>query len=303
MEMNWFIKARLILSLASGVLIVGFGGARLLDTPDPYTPIALACGAINLPAAIGLVALCLLTGVIGYLVTWPYGRRLGILAVPAGLTWWAMKTASVTAYLQGRNDFIFRQSFYAAVRFEPLFWLLLVMAGFAGVFGASKCFPSGIHYLHEIGKKPKNDNFLTMAGALIGSVVFAQVFVSIFAQDFKFQDTSIGMIHGQPLKGQVIFGVFAGFAITAFIIQKFFARSYLWPILGSGLVSGFAIVTYMKTDVQQQLSAFAPVFYSTAVAAILPVQIVSVGALGAIYGYWLAVRYEHWRKHEMVEPT
>ena len=33
------------------------------------------------------------------------------------------------------------------------------------------------------------------------------------------------------------------------------------------------------------------------VLAITPLQLVALGTLGSVIGFWLAVRFEHWRKH------
>ena len=40
-------------------------------------------------------------------------------------------------------------------------------------------------------------------------------------------------------------------------------------------------------------------FFGDVAASILPVQMVAFGALGSVAGYWMAVRYDYWRKHEL----
>jgi hypothetical protein len=57
-------------------------------------------------------------------------------------------------------------------------------------------------------------------------------------------------------------------------------------------------MTYVKQSTLQRLAQEWPVvFFPNAVISILPVQIVAFGTLGSITGYWLAVRYNYWRKH------
>jgi hypothetical protein len=40
-------------------------------------------------------------------------------------------------------------------------------------------------------------------------------------------------------------------------------------------------------------------FFPNSVISILPIQMVAFGTLGSVAGYWMAIRYEYWRKHEM----
>jgi len=102
----------------------------------------------------------------------------------------------------------------------------------------------------------------------------------------------------QPVISQIVFAVLVSFGIAAFIFKKFLDISYIWPTVASALVTGFVITTYIKQDVLQHLVSHQPAaFFSNAVASILPVQMVAFGTLGSIAGYWLAVRYNYWRKH------
>jgi hypothetical protein len=41
------------------------------------------------------------------------------------------------------------------------------------------------------------------------------------------------------------------------------------------------------------------IFFSNTIIAVLPVQMIAFGALGSVAGYWMAFRYDYWRKHEM----
>jgi hypothetical protein len=75
------------------------------------------------------------------------------------------------------------------------------------------------------------------------------------------------------------------------LVQRF------W-VLGSGFEGFTAITTYLKQDILQYLIGQHPAaFFCNAVTSVLPVQMVAFGTLGSIAGYWLAVYYNHWRKH------
>jgi hypothetical protein len=61
-------------------------------------------------------------------------------------------------------------------------------------------------------------------------------------------------------------------------------------------------MVYYKGDIVQRFAETRPAtFFPHSVFAILPVQLVSLGTLGSVIGYWLAVRYDYWRKHESAE--
>ncbi len=104
----------------------------------------------------------------------------------------------------------------------------------------------------------------------------------------------------QPTVGQIVFAVLVSFGLAAFVVKRFLHASYIWPTIASALVTAFAISIYVKKDVLQYLVQNWPAaFFSNAVISILPVQMVAFGTLGSIIGYWAAVRYDYWRKHEM----
>ncbi len=146
---------------------------------------------------------------------------------------------------------------------------------------------------------PKSNMYLNATVALIGSVLIAQFCITIFAQDVRiFDDQLRGLVMAQPAIGQVVFAVLVSFGLAAFVVKAFLNVSYIWPTIASALVTAFAITIYVKQDVLQHLVERHPAaFFSNAVIAVLPVQMVAFGTLGSIAGYWLAVRYNYWRKH------
>jgi hypothetical protein len=64
------------------------------------------------------------------------------------------------------------------------------------------------------------------------------------------------------------------------------------------LVTLFAFSVYTK-NVSYLAQQWPATFFSNAVVSVLPVEMVAYGTLGSIAGYWMAVRYDFWRKHEM----
>jgi hypothetical protein len=142
-------------------------------------------------------------------------------------------------------------------------------------------------------------NFLiNPAIGIIGSLLLVQFCIMLLAQDVRFSDSNLGSVVGQPAVGQIVFAVIASFGIAAFVIKVFLNVSYIWPIIASAFVNAYAISLYVNQAVLEHLvKSWPAVFFSKSVLAVLPIQMVSFGCLGAIAGYWLAMQYQHWRQH------
>lgn len=297
MELSLPMKLRIAAAAAAGVVLIGILAWPLAAPPEPFGVVSLTAGSISLNGAVVLAALAFLAGFIGYFLSWPYGREIGILAAPAGLTIWILRSGSMVSLIR-RTAIANQSELFAALKWEPLFWLVIVAAGFAGVLSAQK-----------VKSKPepeKTDNkansrinmYVSVVIALVASVLIAQLCINAFAQGIRLPDVKIGSVVSQPAAGQIIFAVFLSFGIAAFVVKIFLNLSYIWPIIASSFVTAFTIIVYGKQDVLQHLSSHWPTtFFSHAAISILPVEMVALGTLGSIAGYWMAVRYRYWRKH------
>jgi len=292
------MRTRIAAVAAVGIILIGILGWPLAAPAEPLGTVL--AGNISFGGKIILTALAFLAGFIGYFLSWPYGREIGILAAPAGLAIWAVRSGSMASLCQQNPTLTQRQAIFAVLKWEPIFWLAIVAAGLLGVLIGRKISQPKT----KPDKKQKKANsrinrYLNAAIALVGSVLIAQFLISIFAQDVRIFDHQLGSVMAQPAIGQIVFAVSVSFGLVAFVVKKFLNVSCIWPIIASALVTGFAITIYIKQDILQYLVGRHPaVFFSSAVISILPVQMVAFGTLGAITGYWLAVRYEYWRKHE-----
>ncbi len=291
------MKLRIAASAAIGVVLIGLLFWPLAAPPEPFGTVSLSGGNLTAFSAPLLVLLAFFTGFIAYFVSWPHGREIGILAVPAGLTIWGIRSGSMVNLIR-RTAVANQAELFASLRWEPLYWLVIVTAGFAGVLLAQKIKSAPEPEKTEEKQKSRAIININEIIALVASVVIAQLFINAFAQGIRLPDGKIGSVVAQPPVEQIVYGVFISFGLVAFAAKKFLNVGYIWPTIASAFVTAFAIISYGRQDILQHLSSNWPaVFFSHSTLSILPVQMVAIGTLGSIAGYWMAIRYDYWRKH------
>jgi hypothetical protein len=253
---------------------------------------------MDVGGALVLAGLAFLVGLIAYFVSWPYGREIGIVAVPVGLAVWAVRSGTMGVLLAVNASLEERGAVYSGLRWAPLFWLVIVGVGFAGVLVGQKIRPGAKATEGASGAKSCGNNYLNGAITLIGSVVVGQLCLRIFVQDIRASAGEWGSVVGQPAVGQIAFGVIISFGVAAFLVKKFLGVSYIWPAMASALVTAFSVSIYARAEVLERMFRMWPSsFFANSALSILPLQMVSFGVLGSIAGYWMAVRYSYWREH------
>lgn len=243
MELSLAMKARIAAAMAVGVVLIGIFGWPLAHQSEPFE--AIRAGNVGPAGALILAAIAFAAGALASLLSRPHGRELGVLAVPMGLGIWAIRSGSMSELLQLNPGFEQRQAIFAAMKWESLFWVAIVAAGYAGVVA--------VHRI-RFGRTTESSNasrleLNTLLGAgigIIGTVFIAHFFVGRFAQDIKVYDSNVGFVMAQPAVGQVAFGVICAFAAAGFAVKTFLDGSYIWPTLASSLVTAFAIAACLK---------------------------------------------------------
>ena len=292
------MKLRIAAAAAVGVAVIGIGAWPLAAPAEPFGAVKL--GNLEPSGAVILAALAFVVGLVCYFLCWPHGREIAILAVPSGLAVWAARTGNMASQIQMSPAIGQRQALLSELKWEPLFWLAVVGIGFAGVLCGQKI-RCGVKQ-GQGTEKPKSGlaPYLNVAVALIASVLIAVLALGRLAQDITMTNGSLGSVMGQPATGQIVFGTIVAFGLAAFIVKHFLNAGYIWPIISAGLVTPFAITAYAKYNTLRHLCEYWPaVFFSNAAISVLPVQIVAFGTIGAVAGYWMAIRYDFWRKHEV----
>jgi hypothetical protein len=292
------MRLRIASALATGAVLIGLMAWPLAAPPEPSAVVSVAADSIGVAGATGLAFLAFASGFIAYFLCWPYGREIGILAAPAGLAVWASRSGSMADLLRQNPALEQREALFVALKWEPLFWLAIVAAGFAGVLAGQR-----LRSKNEPGEKrekaaPKWNVRINAAIAVLFSVLLAQLCIRILAQDVKIPDRELGLVAAQPATAQIAFAVSVSFGLAGFVAKKLLNSGYIWPTIGSAFVNFVAITTYARQNLLQLLvQRYPAVFFSNVAVSILPVQMVAFGALGSIAGYWLAIRYNYWRKH------
>jgi hypothetical protein len=257
-------------------------------------------------------------GLVSYFLSWPYGSRIGILAVPAGLAVWAVRGGNMGTLMQLNTSVERREQLLAVMRWEPLLWLAIVGAGFLGVFlgwelirpakSVRLCSPQAAEA--KKSEKPakqkagkfKAGDYISVIAAIVGSAVVAQFFIGIFARDFALLDPTYGVAVAQPATAQIVFAVLVAFGIVGFLVKKVLDLDYIWPIIGTCFITAIATSAYGKEEVLAYFfDRWPAVFFSSPVLTVLPIQVVVFGTIGSVCGYWLAVRYDYQRHHEAEE--
>jgi hypothetical protein len=295
-ELSFFMKLRIAAAMCVGALLIG-----ILCWPNvaPAEPFGIVKAA-NLDATgVGrLIILALFSGFIAYFLAWPYGKEMAVLAAPTGLAVWSIRSGDLAGLMQPNSTVEARQAIFASLRWESFLWLAIVLAGFAGVYLASKIRERNwfVVDFKKLKQTLANVNVLTavLASALIVAVIILQL-----ARDVNVYDVQLGSLAGQPAVSQIAFAILIAFGAAGFVVKKFLGLGYFWPILASAIITVFISMLYANHKTVELLTANQPaVFFTNSLVCILPIQMVSYGTLGAIWGYWLAVRYNYWRTHE-----
>jgi hypothetical protein len=298
MELSWLTRIKVTAVLALGIVVWGVFIWHFVAPDDPMGIVTLVGGHVK-AAHIGmtiLIAFC--AGFFAYFLGWPYGREIGILAVPAGLAAWAARSGDMAEFMQTHTAVPQRAGFYRSIGWEGFAWLAIVAAGYAGAQIAAALIPSGgVLPEFEPQKTRPKMNWQSVvaiaAAALIGTWC-----MFLFARNVSFPDKSVGSVLGQPANAQIDFAAMLSFGIAAFVAKKVWDASYVWPAIATAIVAYGSMNLCGRQDTLSYMAANWPAaFFSKAFCAVLPVQIVAFGVIGSIVGYWLAVRFKYWQQH------
>jgi hypothetical protein len=294
MELSLVSKTRILLVMALGAVVIG---VLNWDAARPQDPAGLV-NLQNLSVIKGLllVGIAAVLGFAGYFIAWPYGCEIGLLAAPSGLAIWACRSASVSRTLAVIPEVQARQDLFASMRFEAIYWLAVVYAGWCGVQLAKKLRPNPtLPILKTLPERPQA-HVIYRVLAIVLSLVVGQFLLGIFAQDIQLTQGVLS----QPPSRQLALGIFMAFGVAAFLVGHFLHLNYHWVMPALALTYALSTLSFAKTETLTHMAQAAPsLCLPSTVLFALPIHIVSFGSLGAIWGHWASVRFDYWRTHEL----
>jgi uncharacterized membrane protein len=293
---TWSLKLRICAVVLLGMIVIGFFAWPIVAPSDPYSIVSMP----DLTGAIILMLLALVTGFIGFFLTWPYGEHLAVIAVPAGMAVWSFRSGILSDALIGTTAAAQRAEVFHSLLPRPFFWLLLAAIGLAGMFlGRFILSPASGAKITPVSTKLKLSTPANVIIAFVASAVIAFIAVIFLDQNIKLADTQLGQVIAQPSAGQAGFAVFLAFALASFISYRFLGVLYFWPAAAVAIVSVFGLAFYTRGPVLEHMAADWPSnFFASPLSSILPVQMVSFGVLGAVAGFWLTQSFEYWRSFQ-----
>jgi hypothetical protein len=292
MELSWITRVRVTAVLLIGAIGLGIVAWPVVAPADPMA--VVSASQVQPTAALALIGLCAAAGFVAYFAAWPYGRHIGLLAVPAGLAVWALRSEDMFRPMQMAGNVPERLIVFAQLRWDSLFWLCLVGAGTAGVWLASRLWPAP-KYTDPLAVKSRPGYGLDMALAPIVGLAAAHFVTAVMAQGNGVIGASLPT---QPATTQAAFAIMVAFATAAFLIARFLRAGLFWAVVISAILPIVDGLVYARSSLLDPISrAYPATCFPTPALAILPVQMVAFGTLGAMVGYWVAVRVEYWRTH------
>jgi hypothetical protein len=284
-------RIRTVSTLLIGIILVGWLGWPLVRPADPLGAITLVDGNLTIVKILILCALSFAAGLISYLTSWPNGTLTAPLAAPAGMAVWVFASGDMRTLLLYNSTLAERQKVYASLGWEGLFWLLPVLAGLLGVLCGWAIQNRGKFSGFSLTSLTADGKPFWLAVSIAGTVIIAQILINIPAQDVRQADTQLGHVIGQPGKGQIAFAVFITFLIAAMAVKYFAKTGYLIPTLCAAVVVYLAMrYAASPTILENMTRNWSVAYFPKAICAILPLQMVTFGALGAFAGYQSAIK-------------
>ena len=297
MELTFLMKIRIAAVIVVGVLIIGFGAFGLVKPDTPLDAISLFSGNISMIDIAGCAGLAFLTGVIAYLVAYPYGKQIGPLAAAAGLAAWTFRSGTMASLMQVNTAADIRKQIYTQSQLESILWIGIIAAGLLGTFAASKLLSlKEAQTPDPLTPKPGKNQGINIAISMAITVVITQFAIGIFAQDVRLFDSQLTSVIGQPGNGQIAFAVILSFAIAAFVAKSYLSVNYIYTAISAVLLTVWTVKAHANPHLEYMTSAWPANIFPKAACAILPLQMISFAAIGSMAGYWFAIQWAYSRK-------
>lgn len=298
MELSIFTRAKITIVLLVGVLLVGLVGHNLIKPSQTDTVVVFYGGQIGIAPLIILIILGFVSGFISTFIARPYGKEIGVLAAPAGLGFITLISGNITDLIR-HNSLENQAGIYSALKWEPILWCLIPLSGILGAIVGNITMPPKSPLPVPVQIKPVIEfkkGYLSLIVSTILAAIIAHFAIGLFVRDVSVSNNNIAAIV-QPEKLQIAFGVYVSFLVAAFVVKLILNSSYIW-VCASIIVVYFVESTMAGASVKATSENFPVSFFLHSGFSILPIEIISWGTLGAITGFWAAVRYNYWKNFQ-----
>ena len=130
MEIPLIVKIKLTAVIAAGALTFWFLGWPNIQPDNPSNPISVVLRSDTV-TFIGIVAgLSALCTIIAYLLSGHHAKNIAPLAVPAGLTVWAVLTQGFDRLLLLNNTVDERVGLFRSLLFDAIFWFIPIILSY-----------------------------------------------------------------------------------------------------------------------------------------------------------------------------
>ena len=298
MELTVVMRLRLAAAMAVGIAIMGFLTFSFIAPITPMDAITFYGGDITPVSAILYVIVAYVVGIIAHLITYPHGVHLAPFAVPAGLAAATFRSGTMMSLLQQNNELTKRVEIYSSMQWESIYWLAVVLAGYAGVLTASKfvkssAVPKITHQKH----KASENKYLAHIIAIVATIFIAYFLIGILAQDVRIFDANLTVVNGQPSRPQIAFAVIVAFGVAAFVAKYYLNVHYMAPTISAVLLTIYSTRAYANPEILKYMSENYPAaFFARYISAILPIQMICFAAIGSVCGYWIAIKTAYSRQ-------
>jgi len=303
------IKIRIALVLAATVALfalLGHSWAHAWDSDEALTVLLQHQPTRLIWISLGLA---LLSTLIALPLAGKWFRQIVPIAIPAGLSTFAILTTDIGSLILRQYEFASRSAMYYRLARETIFWFALVAIGFvltsltAGIlpiFSSEQDSPESANRkekasLSNFLSKIRHQKTINEVISLISTSLLAIVILSFLNRSgdvFTFIDGQQVEAAGIPDRGQTIFAVVIAFLLASMASQQFLNTS-LWSFLPAPfIVALFAYFSAAHNASASPLNESTTLFIlaSDRLATVLPVQYAGLGSLAVISGYWLSLR-------------
>ena len=326
------VKIKMALALAVGGVVFGTVGWALVRPEQPGGAVTVVMGGRAAGVLLSMVALGVVVCLAGSVIGTVHGRYIGQMAIPAGLTVWAIRTGSMDSLLLSHSSVASRASMFHGLMFEVLIWLGLVLLGYwladrvfglmlqggktgrkgsGGEIEVVKVFGEGesatkLTAVKAVGVDVSgggwldgglNSKWLSRVLAVAISCVIGFVLMKLLARSGEphFNAAETITVGNVPVTKQIVFAVGAAFFLGTLAAHQLFRVKLWYYLLSPAIVAlvGYAWAGYLVN--LSPLEGISPHFVHASVvfATVLPVQFLGIGSLATIGGFWYSMQMHY----------